>query len=157
MWGGNIRSKHDKKTSFVINVTDFSSILEKFRKQTLSDKDIVKLVAFYTVEQILVWLSSLEDKDRTVYVDGLTNGERALVFAILKAFYLSVSETDRSITTANALKLLNSAWTTKSAVWASKQWGDLSKIIANVVNAFSKQKLDSSIDIAAPAEEILNL
>ena len=121
----------------------------------LQERDIIGIVAFVVVEQILVWLSSLEDGDREIYIQGLDEDERTLTLALLKGFYLSVPEIDREVSTTEALRLLNSAWTTKSAVWASQRWDALSKIIAAAVNALSKKQIDESIDIAAPAEALL--
>lgn len=74
---------------------------------------------------------------------------------MLKGFYLSVPEIDRDVSTAEALRLLNSAWTTKSAVWATQRWEALSKIIAAAINALSKKEIDESIDISVPAEALL--
>ena len=102
-----------------------------------------------------MWLSSLEEGDRDVYIKGLDAAERTLVFALLKGFYLSVSEMDRAVSTADALRLLNSAWMTKGTVWASQRWDALSKILAAVVGALSKHNLDPSTDISGPAEELL--
>lgn len=138
-----------------LNMTDFSHVLSAFSGGKLSDKDIVKLSAFFVIEQILIWLSSLEEDERVVYIDGLDKDERALVFALIKGFYLQINEMDRSVSTAEALRLLNSAWTTKSAVWMSRRWDALSKIVASAVNAFTKKELNDSIDISIAAERLL--
>ncbi len=145
----------DGRGPLVVNLTDFSRIQDVFKKGNLSDRDLVGIVAFAVVEQVLVWLSSLEESDRDVYIKGLDTTERTLVFALLKGFYLSVSEMDRSVSTPDALRLLNSAWTTKSAVWASQRWDALSKVLATVVGALSRHNLDSSTDISGPAEQLL--
>ncbi|MER9860640.1 hypothetical protein [Mesorhizobium sp. M0185] len=144
-----------KKSPFVLNLTDYSAIHDLLKKDKLADRDIVGAVAFAVVEQILVWLSSLENDERQIYIDGLNPNERTLMFALMKGFYLSVSEMDREVSTSDALRLLNSAWTTKSAVWIGGQWEALSKIIAAAVNALSKHQLDNAIDISAPAEALL--
>ena len=62
---------------------------------------------------------------------------------------------DREVSTAEALRLLNSAWSTKSVVWASQRWDALSSIIATVVNVLSKKQIDESIDISDSAEVLL--
>ena len=102
-----------------------------------------------------MWLSSLEEGDRDVYIKGLDAAERTLVFALLKGFYLSVSEMDRAVSTADALRLLNSAWMTKGTVWASQRWDALSKNSSCSRRALSKHNLDPSTDISGPAEELL--
>lgn len=147
--------KANKKNPFVVNLTNYSSIQDVFRRGRLQEREIIAIVAFVVVEQILAWLSSLEEDDRQIYIEGLDEGERTLVFALLTGFYLSVPEMDRDVSTSEALKLLNSAWTTKSVVWATKRWDSLSTIIAAVVNVLSRNQIDESIDIAAPAEMLL--
>jgi hypothetical protein len=155
VWKGIEANADGEKRPFVVNLTDFASVQAIFKANKLSDRELVQIAAFYTVEQILVWLASLEDADRNVYLEGLDKAERTLVFAMIKGFYLSVPEMDRSVSTADALKLLNSAWTTKSTVWIGKRWDSLSAIIASAVNVFIKQKIDDTIDISAPAEALL--
>ena len=69
-----------------------------------------------------MWLASLEEDDREVFIVGLDKAERTLILAMLKGFYLQVSEMDRAVSNAGALRLLNSAWSTKSNVWLSSRW-----------------------------------
>jgi len=147
----------EKKTGpLVVNLTDFSPILADFAKNKLTDKEIVRLAAFVVVEQVLTWLSSLEEEDRNVYIEGLDNEERTLALALMKGFYLSVNEMDRAVSNGEALRLLNTAWTTKSAIWISQRWGALSKVIAAAVSTLSKNELGNNVDISAPAEALLN-
>ncbi len=108
----------DKEASspspFVLNLTDYSSLQDVFRKDRLTERDIVNVVAFNVVEQVLAWLSSLEDDDRDRFIGGLDADSRTLALALLKGFYLSIPEINRSISTRESLQLLKSAWTTKS-------------------------------------------
>lgn len=140
---------------FVVNLTDYTRVLENLRKDKLNERDLVFAVAFVVVEQILVWLSSLDEGEREVFTEGLNREERTLVIVMIRAFYLSISEMDREISTSESLKLLNSAWTTKSTVWAQQRWSALSKVVASLANAFGKKIVDESIDISAPAEALL--
>lgn len=155
IWKGASTKPDSERAPFVVNLTDYTAILDVFRKNKLSEHDLVGIVAFVVVEQLLVWLASLEDEDREVYINGLDQSERTLALALVKGFYLSKPEMDRSVSTHEALRLLNGAWTTKSAVWAAKHWGTLSKILAAAVSALSKKTLDDAIDISAPAEALL--
>jgi hypothetical protein len=156
IWNGNSQSEPNGcKAPFVVNLTDFTGIQEVFKQGKLSDKSFVGLVAFAVIEQMLVWISSLEEEDRNDYIEALDKSERTLILALIRGFYLSVPEFDREISTSEALKLLNSAWMTKSAVWTSRRWDALSKIIAAAVNALSRKVVDESVDISEPAELIL--
>lgn len=140
---------------FVVNLTDFSAVNDVFRSNKLSDRDIVAIAAFCVVEQILVWLSSLEEAEREAKIKGLSPAERSLTFALIKGFYLNVPDLDRGVSTTDVLKLLQTAWYTKSTLWAGKRWDSLSAIIARSVDALSKRQLDDSIDISGPAEALL--
>lgn len=155
VWKGLEDDGSDGSRPFVVNLTDFSTIQDVLRANKLTDRELVQLAGFVVIEQILAWLASLEPGDREIFLEGLDKAERTLVFAMTKGFYLSVSEMDRSVSTADTLKLLNSAWTTKSAVWIGKRWDALSSIIAAAVNVFVKKQVDDSVDISAPAEALL--
>lgn len=154
-WERLAKSEANSPAPFVISLTDYSSLQEALKKDRLSEKEIVYSVAFAVVEQLLVWLSSLDDVDREEIIGNLTSEGRALALALIKGFYLSVSEMDRSVSTGEALRLLNSAWTTKSSVWAGQRWDALSKIIASAIAAISKKQVDENLDIAGPAEALL--
>lgn len=155
IWESISRSDLTDKKPFIVNLTDFSDILAAFKKEKLTERDIVGIVAFAIIEQMFAWLSSLEEKDRQTFTERLNDAERDLVIALLKGFYLSKPELDREHSTAEALKLLNSAWTTKSSVWTSQRWDSLSKVFASAINIFAKKQVDDSIDISGPAESIL--
>lgn len=141
---------------FLVNLTDFGEIIDKLRKGRITDRDIIHLVAFNVIEQMLGWLSLLEEEERKVIINRLGKKQRELILALLKGFYLSKSEGERELTTQNTLQLLDSAWFTKGQVWTGQRWESLSKIIAAAVNVLSKKTMeDDSIDISKPAEELL--
>lgn len=140
---------------FVVNLTDFSAVNDVFKSNKISDRDLVAIAAFCVVEQILVWLSSLEVSERQHRIDALNESDRTLALALIKGFYLNVPDLDREVSTTDALKLLNTAWYTKSSVWVGKRWDSLSAIIAAAIDALSKRQLENAVDISAPAEALL--
>ena len=141
---------------FIVNVTEFSRVIPVFSAGKLEDRQIVELVAFNVIEQIFIWLASLEQDERDIFIGALNKDERSLVFALMQGFYLTISELDREISTNEAMKLLNAAWTTKSVVWINKRWDSISKIFVNILTAMSKKHLDQDLDVSASAEKILN-
>ena len=155
LWKSVKSSQGSKTCPLAVNVTDFSMILDDFQKGNLTDRKFVALVAFHVLEKILVWLSSLDEEDREIYIEGLNSDERSLAVALLEEFYLSVPEMDRDISNSDALKLLNSAWTTKSHVWMNARWGAISKIFATTLGVLVKKKIDAEIDITEATEKIL--
>jgi len=155
IWGQATQDSNNDKAPFVVNQTDFSSIQEAFRKDRLTERDIVNLVGFTVVEQILVWLSSLDEEERNIYIEELNDEERILSIALIRGFYLVIAENDRAVSTRETLRLLNSAWTTKSVIWASKRWDALSKIVSAAVGLLSRKTLDNSVDVSLPVEALL--
>lgn len=146
----------EEKQPFIVNLTDFTDLLDKHRKGKLTEKDIIQLVAFNTIEQMLGWISLQEEAERKKIISNLGIKQRELIFALLKGFYLSKSEGERELTTQSTLQLLDSAWFKKGQVWTSQRWDSLSKVIAAAINALSKKTLDDdSVDISKPAEELL--
>ncbi|MNF60275.1 hypothetical protein D3C84_418880 [compost metagenome] len=141
---------------FLVNMTDFTDLQPLFKKDKLTDKEIVALVAFVVVEQMLVWLASLPEEERDEKIENLNVAQRDLVYALIKGFYLTKPELDREISNQDALNLLNSAWTTKSAIWTERRWGDISNIIAAALNVFSRKvSEDDGVNISQAAENLL--
>lgn len=140
---------------FIVNLTDFGQILDKFKRGQLTDKDICTLAAFFVIEQMFAWLSSLEDEDREKRLSELDKHDEALVIALLEGLYLTIPEMDRDISTSEAFKLLGSAWTTKSKIWIARRWGSVSNIFAGLLHVFVKNKVDENLDIKDSAERIL--
>ncbi|NBN62050.1 hypothetical protein GWJ07_20925 [Proteus sp. G2639] len=146
----------EEKKPFLVNLTDFTDLIEKFKKGKLTERDIIYLVAYNVIEQMLGWISLLDEVERKKVISQLSAKQRELIFALLKGFYLSKSEGERELTTENTLKLLDSAWFKKSQVWTIHRWESISKVIAAAINALSKKTLeDDTIDISKPAEELL--
>lgn len=145
----------DQGDPIVANMTDFSLILNKFNKGGIEDLDLVSVVAFVVIEQVLVWLSSLEDEERKIYVGGLDRDEKVLAMALVEGFYLAINQIDRGVSTEEALRLLNAAWTSKSKVWINKKWDILGKIAASVAAALARKNIDESLDIQEAATELL--
>jgi hypothetical protein len=154
MWS-DVSKQKGNRSPFTVNITDFSSALIDFQKATLTDVKLTKLIGFFVIEQLLGWLASLEEPERQIYIEGLDTGERSLVFALLQGLYLLVNEIDREHSTSETLKLLNSAWHTKSLIWMTRRWDSISKIFATVLAGLSKKHISEDFDVADSAEKIL--
>lgn len=156
VWGEREKSgAPGEKLPLVANLTDFSTIQESLKKQRLTDLELVSLASFVVIEQVMVWLSSLDEDERNTYVESLDKDERTLAIAFLKGFYFQIPDMDRRLSTGDALRLLNSAWQTKSAVWIGKRWDTLSKIVASIATSLSKQVIEEGVDLTAGAHELL--
>lgn len=137
----------------VVNFVDFTAALPSLRKGAVPEDDLVREVAYLVIEQVLSWLASLTDQERSEYTEALNDDEVNLVIALLKAFYLSRPEMDRQRTMSDALRLLNRAWKTKSVLWASQRWDSLSGIVAAIVDGLTKKQ--AGIEVQAPVEKLL--
>ncbi|HFO4493312.1 TPA: hypothetical protein ACHJ1O_000828 [Escherichia coli] len=129
----------EEKKPFLVNLTDFTDLIEKFKKGRLTERDIIYLVAYNVIEQMLGWISLLDEDKRKKIISQLSAKQRELIFALLKGFYLSKSEGERELTTENTLKLLDSAWFKRSQIWTSHRWESISKVIAAAINTLSKK------------------
>lgn len=129
--------------------------MDAFSANKLTDYKIISLAAYFTIEQILSWLASLEEEERSIFLEGLDTDEKANAIALTEAFYLSSPEVDRTRTNSEALKLLNSAWQTKSQIWLTRRWDALSRLLATVAATWSKKKFDADADIGPAVETIL--
>jgi hypothetical protein len=69
-----------QKAPLVVNLTDFSAVLHRKEFTNLSESTLVKEVAFVIIESLLTWLSSLEDDDRTVFLEAMNDDESALCY-----------------------------------------------------------------------------
>lgn len=152
VWSSDTRGE---KRPLIVNFTDFSSLLPQLRKSQLADKDMIESVSFFVVEQLMLWLSSLEDEERKTLVETMNESEVALCSTFVTDFYLSRPEFERQFRTEEAFKLLNSAWTTRSAAWANKRWDAVSAVIATVISAFTKKAVDPSLEVGEAAEGLL--
>jgi hypothetical protein len=138
----------------VVNLIDFSSVLGSLRKGAVTENELIAEVSYLVIEQVLSWLSSLTDDERSTYTEGLNAEEHNLTVALLKAFYLSRPEMERQRTMNDALRLLNRAWKTKSAIWMSQRWDALSGVAAGVADIFSR-KYGGGAEVKSPVEQLL--
>ena len=138
-----------------INFIDFTRAVAAYQKGKYDEIVLVSEVAYLVIEQILAWLSSLADDDRSAYTQALSNEEHELVVALLTTFYLTRSDFDRKQSESTALKLLNRAWTTRSSIWVNRKWDSLSGLVANIVDGLTKKYLIDKADVAAPIASLL--
>ena len=150
IWG----AKAGDVRPLIVNLIDFSSVLNSLRKGTVSENELIAEVSYLVIEQVLSWLSSLTEDERLTYTEGLNTDEHNLTVALLKAFYLTRPEMERQRTMNDALRLLNRAWKTKSAIWMSQRWDALSGVAASVADIFSK-KYGGGAEVKSPIEQLL--
>jgi hypothetical protein len=156
LWQTKMSSEgSDSKVPLSINFIDFGTIIEAHSKRGNVEAAFVHQVAFLVVEQILTWLSSLDNDDREVYVAAMTVSEQALAIDMLRIFYLSRPEIERRLKAEEALKVLNQAWKSRSTLWVSKKWNELVAIGARTGQSILDARLGKDTQISGPIEELL--
>ncbi|MCP1573183.1 hypothetical protein J2S30_001562 [Herbaspirillum rubrisubalbicans] len=148
------RKEKGEQIPLPVTLTDFNRILQGGLK-SVDQGAFIRQLGFSTIEALLVWLGSLEEQERTIYVEGLTEQETDLVLGLLQNFYLTVGEINRSISTEAALQLLGQAWNTKAVFWIQKRWDSLAGIVSALITSFTKNRLGTSGTEESAIKEML--
>lgn len=137
-----------------VTLDDFSSILRNGLEK-ITTKDYLLEVGYLVSEAVLVWLSALEDDTRAQVIENLLEDEKRTAITVIEKFYLARPESTRQITARQASRLLDQAWTSKTAIWANKKWGAITALVASIATALTKKATDSDIDYSQPLLELL--
>lgn len=124
-----------EKVPFAINITDFSSVIRGRQIANATEAELVSEVAFIVIESLLTWLSSLEDDERSIYVEALNAEEVELCYKLLRDFYVSKPQNRRQRSVHEAMILFNQAFLSKTKLWVERRWEPISNIIANISDA----------------------
>lgn len=143
------------KVPLAVNFTDYHTVIAAVEGKKNVEQAFIEQVAFLTVEQILAWLASLSIEDRNDYIDGMTQDEMALSIDMLRLFYFNRPEIERRLNSEQALKVLNQAWKTRSALWASQKWNELVSLAAKTGEAIVNFRTGKDTGIAKPIEDVL--
>jgi hypothetical protein len=114
----------------------------------LSENTLVKEVAFAVIESLLAWLSSLEDDDREVFLEAMTNDEHSLCYRILRDYYLSRPEARREKSVREAMVLLNQAFLRKSRLWVERRWDPIARLIGTITDTLSRRYIGTDASVA---------
>lgn len=145
-------SSKSNRVPLIVSLTDFHNIIRERSVEAVTDLDICTRVAFLTVESILLWISNQGEGE--AFLDALTDYEQKLLISIAKSFYLTVPETERRISSEDAMKVLHQNWVNQTQDWIHKRWGSISSVIAKISSAIVKKKLEND-NIAQDIEAIL--
>jgi hypothetical protein len=138
MWS---RKSRGDRVPLAVNMTDFSAVLVGKKLHGVSEAALVKEAAFVVIESLLTWLSTLEEDDRKVFVEGMNEDEKALCYRILRDYYLVRPEAKRARSAREAMILLNQALLARNKLWVERRWEPISGIIAAIANALVQRAL----------------
>lgn len=142
-----------QKVPLAVNLTDFSAAISGRNLSNVNESTLIKEVAFVVIESLLTWLSSLEDEDRSVYLEALDSDESTLCYQMLRDFYVCRPDQKRQRSAREAMVLFNQAFLAKSKLWVERRWEPIAKLIGNIgdalVHRISDIKANMAEDIAA--------
>lgn len=144
-----------ERVPLAVNMTDFSAVVVGKTLQNLSEAALIKEVAFSTIETLLGWLSSLEEEDRSVFLEAMDKEEVSLCYTLLRDYYLSRPAAKRSKSAREAMLLLNQAFVARNRLWIEQRWDAVSGLFGAITDALSKRYLDVS-GISADAAAIIS-
>lgn len=138
----------------VVNLVDFSDFVSGKSISDLSEATLVKGVAFLVIESLLTWLSSLEEDERSIYLEAQDEEERQLCYELLRDFYLNRPDAKRLRSARDAMALLNQAFLAKSQMWVTQKWDRISALIGTLADVIAKRN-GSDAEVAAPVANAL--
>ena len=142
------------RVPLAVNMTDFSAVVTGKSFHGLSEATLIQEVAFIVIEGLLAWLSSLEEDERSVFLETMNKEELSLCYLMLRDYYLSRSEMKRSKSAREALLLLNQAFIARNRLWIEKRWDAIAGLFGKITDALSKKYIDAS-GIAAEATAVI--
>jgi hypothetical protein len=149
------KKAHGERVPLVVNLIDFSSMLNRATLSNLSEEALIKEVAFVVIESLLTWLSSLDDSDRLVYVEGLNEDESLLCFQMLRDYYLSRPEQKRYRSVREAMLLFNQAFLAKSKLWIDRRWDPIARLISTIMDSLSRRYIGTQTDLAGDINSVI--
>ena len=110
--------------------------------------------SFLAIEQILTWLSSLEDSDREARISSLSRPERDLVKRLVGAFYLNRPDHSRNVSAADCFAALDISIVQKSQLWVDKQWDQLVGVVSSIAVGLGEKYFEIELGNASSYQEL---
>lgn len=139
----------EQKVPLAVNMVDFSSVTSGRQITGATEANLIREVAFLIIESLLTWLSSLEDAERQVYMEAMTDDEGRLCYQLLRDYYLDRSEAKRQRSVREAMNLFNQAFVSKSRLWVEQRWSPIASLIGTIGDALSRRTLETKESVAS--------
>lgn len=107
------------------------NVFRPFIKATIPLELFANQIAFLAIEQILSWLSALDDTSATKILEKQNVSEKAFVRKMLGHFYLNRSENARKASSTECFESMDFSIANKSLLWIDKRWDQVSSAVAN--------------------------
>lgn len=146
------KGRKESRQPLLVSFTDFDPLLRSKSSKDIGDIDLVKRVAFLTIEAILLWMSNQSEGEK--FIELLDQDEYQNISALARGFYLTEPQESRAVSQSETMKLLQQSWSNIAGVWVQKRWSGIASIVGVFNSAFSKEKLGTD-DISAQVAELL--
>lgn len=102
-------------------------------------------ICFLVIEQILSWLSSLEDGEARAQLQSLNSSQKSLTDQLVSNFYLNRSESTRSASGRECFEALDLSLSRKGKIWIEKRWDQVASVVSSLANSVAKKYCDFDI------------
>ena len=147
------RHASGERTPLPVPMVDFSRALEAKKIEDVTSDDLIKEIAFCTIESLLLWISDQEDG--VDYVELLEKEELTLLVALAQVFYFSIPEGGRRLSHQSAMRLLRQNWRSRTVNWAGRKWNAISSIVAEIASSLAKKYAETK-DLKAEISMLLS-
>ena len=141
------------KGPLMVSMIDFDVLLKAKKVEEVELVDIVRRVAFLTVEGILLWISNQEEKDQLLEL--LDDGELNTLRRMAKTYYLNEPEADREVSQFETMRILQQNWVNYTGDWINRKWSSIATVVGKVSSALVNWKLSVG-DISREVSDILS-
>lgn len=112
-------------------------------------------ICFLVIEQLLGWLSSLDDEDATKRLNSLSKDQRQLTDRLVSNFYLNRSDNARATSVRTCFETLDISLVRKGGMWIDKRWDHLASVVSQLANKVAQKYGDFDIGDPSSYEALL--
>lgn len=124
------------------------NVFRPYVKSSLPLELYANQIAFLAIEQILGWLSAVDDKDSDDVLNKLNSDDKTFVRKMLGSFYLNRSENARKASAEECFRTLDISIVNKSHLWVEKRWDQVSSAVITLASRLGEKYFD--LDIGDP-------
>lgn len=124
------------------------NVFRPYTKASLPLELFANQIAFLAIEQILGWLSAINDTEVSDCMSNVSAVERAFIRKMLGNFYLNRPENARKISAEECFQTLNLSLTSKSILWIDKRWDQVSSAVVTLASKLGEKYFE--LDVGDP-------
>lgn len=142
------------KAPLVVPLIGFN-IFRPYAKNSIPLEFYADQVCFLVIEQILGWLSTLDEEDAFTRLRSLNSGQKHLTDRLISNFYLNRSDTARAASGRECFEVLDVSLARKGGIWLEKRWDQVASVVSRLASAAAKKYADFDIGDPKSYEALL--